>query len=274
MRTTDRTEAATPASQPTLRRDLGLVSAAAIGMGAIIGAGIFFAFTGYARLATLGEEVREPRRTIPRAIVLALGISAVLYAAVALVAVGAIGAAGLAATSAPLEQAARSLGVPGIPTIVAIGAITAMLGVLLSQQLGISRMMFAMSRRQDLPRSLGHVHAQHGTPDRAVLLTGAILVAVTILGRLEFIVAGAAFTILLYYAVTNLAALRLPPADRLVPRWIAAAGLASCIVLAFSLRPAVIASGLGLLVAGLVTKGLRQRLTMGADGRKPRDGPE
>lgn len=226
---------------------------------------LFFAYTGYARLATLGEEVREPQRTIPKAILLSLGGSMALYVAVALVAVGTIGVAAMAATNTPIEQAARGLGVPGLPTLVTVGAMTAMFGVLLSQQLGISRMMLAMARRRDLPHAIAHIHARHGVPDRAVLLTGAILVAVTILGRLEFILAGAAFTILLYYAVTNLAALRLPPADRLVPRWVALAGLASCLALAFSLRPAVIASGLGLLVVGLVGKGLRRPLA-GASG--------
>lgn len=224
---------------------------------------LFFAYTGYARVATLGEEVSEPKKTIPRAIILALASSAVLYAAVALVATGAVGAAALAETRAPLERAAAAFAWPGMRWVVTAGAATAMLGVLLSQILGISRMLFAMARRRDLPATLEHVHRVHAVPDRGVWLTGAFIAAVALLGTLEWVVAAAAFTILLYYGITNVAALRMAPEDRLFPAWVPMVGLALCVVLAGSLKPPTIAGGLGLLVIGFAARGVLKAWTRG-----------
>ena len=233
------------------------------GWGAILQAAalLFFAYTGYARLATLGEEVHEPKKTIPKAIMLSLGISAVLYLAVATVAVGGIGAAAMAGTAAPLEHAARVFPLPGVAQVIGVGATTAMLGVLLSQMLGISRMMFAMARRRDLPAVLDHVHPVHQIPDRGILVTAIFLVLIALFGTLESIVASAAFTILLYYSITNLAALRMNPEDKLFPNWVPVLGLIACVALAMTLRPTVIASGLGLLVAGFILRWLYRRLS-------------
>lgn len=218
------------------------------------GALLFFAYTGYARLATLGEEVHEPKKTIPRAIILALGIAAVLYAAVSLVAVGSIGSEAMAASVSPLERAARTFRLPGVALMVAVGATTAMLGVLLSQLLGISRMIFAMARRRDLPAILDHVSPRHAVPDRGIFLTGFIVAVIALFGTLEVIVAGAAFTILLYYSITNLAAIRMDPGDKLFPNWIPVLGLIACLLLAFALQLDVIASGLGLLALGFILR--------------------
>jgi len=223
---------------------------------------LFFAYTGYARLATLGEEVHEPRRTIPRAILLALGGSGVLYAAVALVAVGAVGAPALAATRAPLEAAAAAFPYPGLPALVTLGAATAMLGVLLSQILGVSRMLFAMARRADLPAGFAHLHPVYAVPDRAIAFTAAVIVAVAVFGTLEWVTAAASFTILLYYGITNLAALRLRPEERLAPSWLPRLGFGLCLGLAVFLRPEVIVAGLGLLLLGF----LFRRVLRGAGG--------
>jgi basic amino acid/polyamine antiporter, APA family len=228
------------------------------GLGGILrsAALLFFAYTGYARLATLGEEVREPRKTIPRAILLALGTAALLYMAVAAVAVGNIGAPGMAASSSPVETAAGAFRFAWVSRVVALGATTAMLGVLLSQILGISRMIFAMARRRDLPAVLAHVHPTHAVPDLGIFLTAAVMLLVVLFGTLAVIVATASFTILLYYSITNLAALRMRPEDRLYPTWVAVLGLISCLLLAVTLQPAVIAYGIGLLAVGLVLRWL------------------
>jgi basic amino acid/polyamine antiporter, APA family len=197
------------------------------GMGGIFrsAALLFFAYTGYARLATLGEEVREPRKTIPRAIILAWALPPVLYMAVALWRL-AIWAQGMAASRSPIETAAGAFRWPQVSRVVAVGATTAMLGVLLSQILGISRMIFAMARRRDLPAVLAHVHPVHAVPDRGIFLTAAAMLLVVLFGTLEVIVAGAAsFTILLYYSIANLAALRMRPEDRLYPNWVPVLGL-------------------------------------------------
>jgi len=230
------------------------------GPGAILEAAalLFFAFTGYARLATLGEEVHEPRRTIPRAILLALGLATVLYLAVAVVALGTIGAAEMAASSSPLARAAAAFSLPGAEWAVGLGAVTAMLGVLLSQQLGISRMVLAMARRRDLPGGLDHVHRTFAVPDRAILLTGGVMTVLVLVGTLEVVIQTAAFTILLYYSVTNAAALRLARADKLVRDWVPVLGLAGCLLLAGALPAATWVHGGLILTVGVLFRLGRQ----------------
>jgi basic amino acid/polyamine antiporter, APA family len=222
---------------------------------------LFFAYTGYARLATLGEEVSNPKETIPRAIGLALGISIVLYLAVAYVAVGNAGAASMAGSASPLEVAARGFQFPQVSRVVAIGATTAMLGVLLSQVLGISRMVFAMARRRDIPAFFDHVHPVSSIPDRGVILTALAMILVAVFGTLDVIVSAASFTILVYYSIANLAALRMRPQDRLFPIWIPVLGLISCLTLAVTLQPQIIASGMGLLVAGFILRWLYRKFS-------------
>jgi APA family basic amino acid/polyamine antiporter len=226
------------------------------GLGGILeSAGLlFFAYTGYARVATLGEEVRDPARTIPRAIVIALALASVLYLAVSVVAVGAIGADAMGRSASPLRDAARAFPVPFMSGAVAVGATTAMLGVLLSQVFAISRMFFAMARNGDLPAWLAHVQKRHAVPDAAILSAGAIIAVVALVGTLRWVVTAAAFTILVYYAITNVAALRMPAGGRRYPRWIAWLGLACCIAFAASLRAEAVAFGLALLAAGFAVR--------------------
>ncbi len=191
---------------------------------------VFVAYTGYGRIATLGEEVREPTHTIPRAMVITLAITAALYVAVTATALGAVGSDVLAAatreTSAPLEAITTSSLQPAI----AIGAATAMLGVILNLLLGISRVVLAMARRGDLPRGLAHITGN--SPRRAVLATGLAIGVLALIGNVATTWTLSAFTVLLYYTVMNLCALRQPPAERRVPRAVPAAGLAFCIALA------------------------------------------
>lgn len=225
----------------------GMLRAAAI---------LFFAYTGYARIATLGEEVREPERTIPRAIGVTIGGAFLIYAAVALVAAGAVGAGALAETAAPLAVAARAFPLGGADRVVAAGGLAAMLGVILSQLLGLSRMAFAMARRGDLPGFLERVHPRHGVPGRAVLAVGAVAAAVAATGTLAGVAAAASFTILVYYGIANLAALRMPREAKLFPDVVPAFGLAACALLAFSLSLETILTGAGVLAIGLAGRGL------------------
>jgi APA family basic amino acid/polyamine antiporter len=215
---------------------------------------LFFAYTGYARLATLGEEVRDPAVTIPKAILTTLGLSFVIYLAVGTVAVGSVGAEALAASRSPLERAAETFAFPA-GRLLAVGAASAMLGVLLSQILGISRMMLAMARRGDLPAHLAEVGKRRGVPTRGILVTGTIALTLALAGTLEVVISAAAFTILIYYSITNLSALKLHGRDQLYPRWIAWSGLATCIAMALSLKPVTVISGLGLLAAGFALRG-------------------
>lgn len=213
---------------------------------------LFFAFTGYARIATLGEEVSNPKKTIPRAIIITLFTSVVLYAAVAFVAVASVGAEELSRTTSPLGHAAATFAMPAVPLVVGIAACTAMLGVLLSQLLGISRMMFAMARKEDLPAPLARVHARHKVPHMGVFVSGGIIVLLCLFGSLDFIVSAATFSILLYYSIANIAAIKMPKEQRLFASWVPVAGLLVCLAMAASLSFQTIVAGLSLLGAGVL----------------------
>lgn len=225
---------------------------------------MFVAYTGYGRIATLGEEVRDPRKSIPRAIVWTLAITAVTYSLVAFVAVTTVGADGLARATlqaaAPLEVIARGFGIPIVAWLVAAGAVTAMLGVLLNLVLGLSRVVLAMARRGDLPSRFARVDEKHSSPTAAVLLVGGIILGLAAIGNVKTTWSFSAFTVLVYYALTNLAALRLPAEARLYPRWISVAGLVCCLGLAFWVEPIIWAAGLGLIALGLVWHRVAQRI--------------
>lgn len=222
---------------------------------------MFFAFTGYARLATLGEEVRDPRRTIPRAIIMTLVTSMILYMGVACVALGAVGAATLATAPAPLHTAAAVFSIPHIQFMVSIGAGTALLGVLLSQIQGISRMMLAMARRGDLPHFLAHISPKHAVPTHALWLTGGFVAVLGTVGSPAYIAATASFTILLYYTITNMAALNMPGELRLYSPWIARAGVVTCLIFALALSLRVILASLTLLAVGFLLRVLLKQRT-------------
>ncbi|MCS6814754.1 MAG: APC family permease [Cyanobacteria bacterium] len=217
---------------------------------------MFVAYTGYGRIATLGEEVVEPRRIIPRAIVITMLITLVLYVAVALVSVATVGAPVLSAAvtngSAPLEFVARATGIPGVPQLVTIGAITAMLGVLLNLLLGLSRVLLAMGRRGDMPRCMAQLNAKGTTPPWAVVTVGSTIVLLALVGNVKTTWSFSAFTVLIYYAITNVAALKIPASQLLYPRWLAWVGLVGCLFLAFWVDRQIWLIGLGIIALGLV----------------------
>jgi APA family basic amino acid/polyamine antiporter len=223
---------------------------------------MFVAYTGYGRIATLGEEVAEPRKTIPRAIVITLGVSMALYVAVGLVGVAGAGVGVFAGTgttaAAPLEVAARVFDVPGLGWVVAVGAVTAMLGVLLNLILGLSRVGLAMGRRGDLPRVFGRVSAA-GSPTPAVLGVGVVIGLMAATGSIRLAWSFSAFTVLVYYAITNLAALRLAREDRLYHPLFSWTGLVGCVGLAFWVEPRAWAGGLMVLGIGLAGRTLFRR---------------
>lgn len=225
---------------------------------------MFVAYTGYARIATLGEEVVEPKTTIPRAIIFTLIVTAILYILVAIVAIGSVGADRFAnapgAEATPLELAARAMGSPLLALVVAIGAITAMLGVLLNLIIGLSRVVLAMGRQGDLPPAFARLSTSGSAPAVAVIGTGILVAGLASIGNVETTWAFSAFTVLVYYALTNLAALRLPRETLLFPRWIAVAGLTACLFLAFWVPVEIWTVGVGLILAGLAWKRFVQRM--------------
>jgi APA family basic amino acid/polyamine antiporter len=216
---------------------------------------MFVAYTGYGRIATLGEEVRKPRQTIPKAMIVTMVVIMLLYMAVAVVGIGAVGAESLSAATgeaaAPLVVAARNFGVPGSSQVLAVGAITAMLGVLLNLILGLSRVLLAMARRKDMPGSMARLN-QARTPSSAVLLVGMAIACFVLIGNVKTTWSFSAFTVLIYYALTNLSALRLPEEGRLYPRWVAWIGLGNSLFLAFWVEQPIWLVGLGLILGGLI----------------------
>jgi APA family basic amino acid/polyamine antiporter len=229
---------------------------------------VFVAYTGYGRIATLGEEVREPRRTIPRAIVATMLVTTVLYVAVAGVAVGTIGAStlgqvtagALEARVAPLSIAAQGFALPLVSQVVAISAVTAMLGVLLNLILGLSRVALAMGRRGDMPIALAQLNRAGTTPTWAVWAVGVAISVLVLIGDVQLTWSFSAFTVLIYYALTNAAALRLPTSQRIFPTWVAWTGLAACLFLAFWVEPAIWLIGLGCIGLGLIWHAIARAL--------------
>ncbi|WP_445278995.1 APC family permease [Streptomyces sp. DSM 118148] len=230
----------------------------ATGLGGVLQAAglLFFAFAGYARIATLGEEVRNPERTIPRAVPMALGITLVVYAAVAVAVLGVLGAGRLGQAAAPLADAVRVAGVPGLVPVVRVGAAVAALGSLLALVLGVSRTTLAMARDGHLPRVLAAVHPRFRVPHRAELAMGAVVAVLAATVDVRGAIGFSSFGVLAYYAVANASAWTLSPAPR--ARVVPAIGLAGCAALAFALPPASVATGTGVLAAGVLAYGARR----------------
>jgi basic amino acid/polyamine antiporter, APA family len=200
-------------------------------LGALRSGGIlFFAFAGYARIATLGEEVMEPERTIPRAIALALGLTFAIYALVAVAALLAAPPSLLASTQTPLRAVVRAGSLDGFAPVVQVGAAVASLGVLLSLLAGVSRTVFAMAANRHLPHALAAVHEKRRIPHRAELLVGAVVVVAAATADIRNAIGFSSFTVLFYYAVANASALTLRRS-----LFVPAAGLVGCLVLAFTL---------------------------------------
>ncbi|PZG17101.1 amino acid permease [Micromonospora craterilacus] len=228
--------------------------------GVLTAAGLlFFAFAGYARIATLGEEVREPERTIPRAVPLALGLVLAIYLVLAVIALGVLGPARLAGSTAPLADVVTAAGLPGVAWVVRAGATIAVTGVLLSLVAGVGRTTLAMARRRDLPAALAAVHPVHRVPHRAELAVAAVVILVVALGDVRSAIGFSSVTVLVYYAITNAAALTLgrEPARKLPVQALAVAGLVGCLVLAVNLPLPTVLAGFGILALGAAWYALR-----------------
>lgn len=215
---------------------------------------LFFAFAGYARIATLGEEVREPETVIPKAIPRALGAVLALYAVVGVTALAVVPVAALAATDAPLRAVVEAGGIAALGPVTRIGAGIAALGVLLNLIPGVSRTSLAMARRHELPAWFAHVDERCSLPLRAELTVAAIVVLLVLVVDLRNAIGLSGVAVLTYYAVTNAAALTLAPPERRWPRPIAAVGVAGCVVLALALPAPVVATGTTVLVVGVVAR--------------------
>ncbi|WP_156656427.1 APC family permease [Mycobacterium sp. 852002-51152_SCH6134967] len=212
---------------------------------------LFFAFAGYARIATLGEEVRDPARTIPRAIPLALAITLAVYTLVAAAVVAELGSAATASAAAPLADAVTSAGFPALEPVVRVGAAVAALGSLLALILGVSRTTLAMARDRHLPHTLSRVHPRFGSPHRAEVVVGVVVAAFAATVDVRTAIGFSSFTVLVYYAIANASAWTL--GRRTVP----AVGLAGCVVLALLLPGTSVLAGACVVLAGALAYRLR-----------------
>ena len=279
LRGITRTAAATRVTVTLVLIALGLVVAAAVGGGTTDGnnladwgvggadgileaAGLlFFAFAGYARIATLGEEIKNPARTIPRAIPAALGITLVVYAAVSATALWAVGPEVLAEAAAPLAAATDAGGWSGLTPVVRVGAAIASAGALLALIAGVGRTTFAMSSEGDLPRLLGRVHPTYQVPHYAEVAVAAVVIVLVSLTGLRSVLGFSSFCVLFYYAITNASAWTLSPDQRRWPRALSALGFVGCITLAVTLPGTSVLIGLAVLATGVMLWRVRQALS-------------
>ena len=266
------THGASGASGPTWPPgSSGPGAGAPVGISGVLEAGglLFFAFAGYARVATLGEEVRDPRRTIPRAVLGSLLLAALLYTALAATLLARLGPDALAGSAAPLRDlvATRDAGAWGpavavVAVLVAVGAIAACLGAVLSVLAGISRTMLAMAREGDLPRAFATVDPVHRVPARAQVAVAVVVALAVLVADLRTAVGFSSFGVLLYYAIANASAFRQArrhPEHARYPRALSALGVVLCVVLAFSVPLASVLAGAVVLAAGLAGRAVVAR---------------
>ncbi|GIG21068.1 conserved hypothetical transport protein [Cellulomonas chitinilytica] len=220
---------------------------------------LFFAFAGYARIATLGEEVRDPARTIPRAVAVALGVVLGVYAVVATSALLAVGPDALATSAAPLRTVVEAGAFGAVAPVVRVGAAVASLGALLGLGLGVSRTALAMARDGHLPGALSAVHPRFRTPHHAELAVAAVVVVLVLAVDLRGAIGFSSFLVLTYYALANASALRMRPDERRPARGVPVLGLVGCATLALTVPPAAVAGGAVVLAAGCVAWAVRRR---------------
>ena len=213
---------------------------------------LFFAFVGYARVATLGEEVRDPARTIPRAIGLALALTLAIYAVLAIGALLAGGAGLLAAAEAPLVAVAEAGTLASLTPVIRTAAAVATLSVLLALLAGVSRTAFAMAANGDLPRPLDAVHPRYRVPHHAELVVGAFVLVAVLLFDLRGAIGFSSVLVLIYYALANASAFTLAPGPLGTLRACAVVGVAGCLAVAVTLPEESVWAALGVLGAGLV----------------------
>lgn len=218
---------------------------------------LFFAFAGYARIATLGEEVREPARTIPLAIPVALGLVVAIYALVGTAALASVGPQMLAASAAPLATVTRSGALSWLTPVVRAGGALAAAGALLSLLAGVGRTVLAMARDHELPNRLAAVHPRYQVPHRAEILLGLTIIAIVGSTDLRGAIGLSSFAVLFYYAIANAASFTLSGPGRGWRRPLGVLGAAGCAVLALTLPPVTVLIGIAVLVFGLLARAAR-----------------
>jgi APA family basic amino acid/polyamine antiporter len=235
---------------PMTANPSGLLSAAAI---------LFFAFAGYARVATLGDEVEDPKRNIPKAIRRSLIWVLVIYCGVSLALVATFGG-DLATLPSPFKSLYRTFAPALVSDVVTLIVVTAAcLGSMLALLAGVSRTAATMAEDRELPQVFERRN-RFNAPWLAetVIAFGAILLLQ--IGNLSWMIGFSSLSVLLYYAIGHMSALRQPKAERVVPRIFAWVGLALCALLLVAVPgPALWVSALILAAAVLIRRWTRSR---------------
>ena len=219
---------------------------------------LFFAFAGYARIATMGEEVRDPARTIPRAITVALAIAVAIYLAVGVAALLAAGPDRLAHATAPLAEAVRAAGVPSLLPAITVGAVLASLGALLALIAGLGRTVLAMARHGDLPAWLAEVHPRYRVPHHAEIALGLVVCFLVATVDLRGVIGFSSFGVLIYYAIANASAYTLPTAGRR-GRVRDIFGVVGCVLLVATLPWQSVIAGFVAFAIGIAGRAFRVR---------------
>jgi basic amino acid/polyamine antiporter, APA family len=228
---------------------------------------LFFAFAGYARIATLGEEVRDPERTIPLAILIALSIVILIYLAVGVSILVGLGPAGVAATPAPLAAAVQASGWAWASLLVRLGAAAAALGALLALIAGIGRTTLAMARHDDLPRWLAAVHERHQVPHHAEVAVAALVCILILFTDLRGVIGFSSFGVLLYYLIANVAAYTQRSERRRFPRLLQIIGVLGCGTLVLTLPLRAVLTGALVYVVGICYRAIRMLINAKSRGR-------
>ncbi|MEV0945498.1 APC family permease [Rhodococcus sp. NPDC049939] len=215
---------------------------------------LFFAFAGYARIATMGEEVKDPSRVIPKAIAVALAITVSIYLIVGVSVLLGAGPDQLAASTAPLAEAVRAAGVDTLVPVVALGGAFASLGALLALITGIGRTGLAMARNRDLPKWLDAVHPRYGVPHHAEIALAVVISVLVLTGDLRGVIGFSSFGVLVYYAIANASAYTQPAEQRRWPRWLNILGVAGCLILVVTLPLTSVLAGLAMFAVGFALR--------------------
>jgi len=198
-----------------------------------------------------GEEVRDPARTIPKAITLALAVAVAVYLVVGVPVLLGAGPDRLAHAAAPLAEAVRATGVTPLVPVVAVGGVLAGLGALLALIAGIGRTTLAMARQRDLPTWLAAVHPRYQVPHHAEIALGVVVCALAATVDLRGVIGFSSFGVLIYYAIANAAAYTQPPSQRRWSRVLNVCGVVGCLLLVATLPWESVVAGLGMFAVGL-----------------------
>ena len=237
-----------PAATPLPTGDpIGVLGAASL---------LFFAFAGYARVATLGGEVRDSDRSVPRAIAISLGIVLTIYLLLGVLLSLKLGG-GLLGSQTPLADLATHALVGVSPISISPFAAVAALGSLLALLAGMSRTAAEMAIDGELPKAFA-LRLRNGAPVVAEIAISALVILLVLSGSLLLTVGLSSFAVLSYYAIANLAAYRQPQEETSRPKWLNIAGLILCVGLALSVPPAGLLLGFAILALSLFLRwGLR-----------------